>query len=233
VAVITTAYTHPQQAQNSQELLQHREEVLALGKDLPRLWKAPTTTAKDRKRRLRLFLKDITIARAEKVVRVQLRWQGGATEELLVPLRPKSSDRWRHTPDLVHRIRTLARDLSDEQLGQQLNQEGMKTNKGNALTLSGIRWIRHTHAIPAATLKHADELTVPEVAAHFGVSSHVVYYWIERHHLRARKPTSHSGAPWFLTIDPDTEPRLQQWVLQSSRMAKVPPSPRSIEGEAL
>jgi len=233
VAVLTTAYTHHQQAQNSQELLQHREEVLALGKDLPRLWDAPTTTAKDRKRILRLLLKDITITRAEKVVSLQLRWQGGATEELRVPLRPKSYDRWRHTPDLVHRIRTLARDLSDEQLVQQLNQEGVKTNKGNAFTVSGIRWIRHTHAIPAANLKHAEELTVQEVAAQFGVSSHVVYYWIERHHIRARKPTSHSGAPWFLTIDAETERRLQQWVTQSSRIAKVPTSPSSIEGEAL
>jgi DNA invertase Pin-like site-specific DNA recombinase len=233
VAVITTAYTHHQQAQNSQELLQHREEVLALGKDLPRLWKAPTTTAQDRQRRRRVLLKDLTSARAEKVVSLQLRWQGGATEELLVPLRPKSSDRWRHTPDLVHRIRTLARDLSDEQLGQKLNQEGVKTNKGNAFTLSGIRWIRHLQAIPAATLKHAEELTVQDVAAKFGVSRHVVYYWIERHHMRARKPTSQSGAPWFLTIDPETEHRLQQWVLQSSRIAKVPTSQRSIEGEAL
>lgn len=233
VAVRTTASTHHQQEQNSGELLPHREEVLALGKDRPRLWRARTTTAKDRNRILRLLLKDITLARAEKPVRWQIRWQGGAVEELLLPLRPKSCDQWRHAPELVHRRRELARELSDEQLVQTLNQEGVKTNKGHAFTLSGIRWIRHPHAIPAANLKRAEELTVQEVAAKFRVSSHVVSYWISRHHVRARKPTSQSGAPWFLTIDSENEQRLHQWVTHSSRIAKVPKSQSSIEGEAL
>src|SRR3954452_22779433 len=36
-------------------------KILALARDLPRLWHAPTTQAKDRKRLLRLLIKDITV----------------------------------------------------------------------------------------------------------------------------------------------------------------------------
>ena len=40
---------------------EQRAKVLALATDLPRLWHAPTTQAKDRKRMLRLLIKDITV----------------------------------------------------------------------------------------------------------------------------------------------------------------------------
>src|SRR6266851_481067 len=40
---------------------EQKEKVLALARDLPRLWRAPTTQAKDRKRMLRLLIKDITV----------------------------------------------------------------------------------------------------------------------------------------------------------------------------
>jgi hypothetical protein len=57
---------------------------------------------------LRLVLKDITIMKAAKTVTLQIRWHGGATAELLVPLRPKASDHWRYDPALVERVRELA-----------------------------------------------------------------------------------------------------------------------------
>ena len=40
---------------------EQKAKVLALAQDLPRVWHAPTTQAKDRKRMLRLLIKDITV----------------------------------------------------------------------------------------------------------------------------------------------------------------------------
>jgi DNA invertase Pin-like site-specific DNA recombinase len=52
---------------------------------LPALWHAPTTSSKDRKRLLRTLLGDITIMPAADPaqLRIGLRWNSGATEELL------------------------------------------------------------------------------------------------------------------------------------------------------
>lgn len=233
VEAVKTASAQHQQEQGAEDLLRHQDEVLALGTDLPRLWKAPTTSAKDRKRIVRLVIKDITIERCEKEVVLHIRWQGGATEALVVLLRPKVFEQWRHSPEIVDRIRELAGQLTDKQIVQRLNQEGQKTNKGNAFTVSGVRWIRHKHAIPAANLKRADELTVQEVAEKFRVSSHVVYYWINRHHVHARKPTPQRGAPWLITLDTETEQRLRQWAEQSSRITTEPKSPTPAEGDAV
>ena len=233
VDAVKQAYTAHQQTQRAQDLLAHRDAVLALGQDLPRLWHAPTTSSKDRKRMLRLVLKDITITKAAKTVTLQIRWQGGATEELSVPLRPKASDQWRHDPALVERVRELAQHANDEQIVAHLNQAGVKTRKGNRVTVSAIRWIRFTHAIPVPPLQRPEERTVAEVATHFGVSHHVVYYWIARHHIAGRKLANLKGVAWFLTIDQETEQRLWLWVEQSARIPKTSLSQTLIAGGAL
>jgi excisionase family DNA binding protein len=85
-----------------------------------------------------------------------------------------------------------------------------------------IKWIRLRHAIPAPSFKLPGELTVGEVAKRFNVSHGVVYYWIERNHLSARKPGP--GLPLCIQLSPETETQLQSWVANSNRI-KPPQSP--------
>jgi len=75
-----------------------QRQVRQLAEDLPRLWRAPTTTAKEHKRVLRLLIKDITLEKrpATHQAILHLRWQGGATEDLTVALPLNASDRWRY-----------------------------------------------------------------------------------------------------------------------------------------
>ena len=221
------------QQEGLSEIKTRKAEILALGKDLPRLWCAQTTKPKDRKRILRLLIKDVTIKKpdGEKKVRLQIRWQGGATEELMVDIPPSTADRWRHSPEIVSRVRELAKMLTDRQIATLFTEEGLKSNKGNQFTASGISWIRYKHSIPAPNLKRPAELTVKEVASKLGVSSHVVYYWIARKLLPARK--INSGSPWWISLDDETEMMLHRWSETSPRIAKVRGSQTRVEGGAV
>ena len=64
--------------------LEQRARVAELAQDFPRLWNTPTTQAKDKKRILRLLIKDITVERfgEHKTAVLHVRWQGGACEDL-------------------------------------------------------------------------------------------------------------------------------------------------------
>src|SRR5258708_14670385 len=77
---------------------EQKAKVLALARDLPRLWRAPTTEAKDRKRMLRLLIKDITVEKPanQKQLLVHIRWQGGACSDVSVQLPPNIADRVRY-----------------------------------------------------------------------------------------------------------------------------------------
>jgi len=85
---------------------EQKERVLALARDVPLLWHAPTTAAKDRKRMLRLLIKDITVEKlAPKQLMLHIRWQGGACSDAPVELPPNMPDRIRYPVELVGQMR--------------------------------------------------------------------------------------------------------------------------------
>ncbi len=230
---IRVKYEEHQRNLGLSEISQHKAKILALGKDLPRLWRAKTTKPKDRKRILRLLIKDVTLKRLEekKKVRLQVRWQGGATEEMIVEIPPNAADKWRHPPEIIQRVRELAKTLTNAQIVGKFNDEGLKTNKGNKYTENSISWIRYKHSIPAPILKPLNELSVKEIASKFAVSSHVVYYWIDRKIVKARQ--HHANSPWWITLDHSDEEKLRCWVESSSRIVKSRRSQRNIAGGVL
>jgi excisionase family DNA binding protein len=196
---------------------EQKAKVLALAKDLPRLWNAPTTQAKDRKRMLRLLIKDITVEKpAEKQILLHIRWQGGTCTALPVQLPPNVADRVRYPAALVDRVRELAQNLRDAQIADQLNRDGRVSAWGKAFTVHMVKWIRHRHQIPPPKLMLPGELTVQQVADRLGVSSSVVYYWIERGVISARQ--LNSGMPYWIALREKDEQTLRDYVRQSDRI---------------
>src|SRR6266568_5032926 len=197
---------------------EQKAKVLALARDLPRLWHAPTTQSKDRKRMLRLLFKDITVEKLSPLqqLQVHIRWQGGASTSLSVPLPPKIADRVRYPAVLVDRVRQLALRLPDAEIAAQLQREGHVSAKGQAYTAKIVQWIRGCYQIPRAVLKRPEELSVQQVAKEFGVGPSVVYYWIERHLIQARRINNRS--PYWITLNASDEPKLRDRVRNSSRI---------------
>ena len=71
-----------------------RQRLLALGADLPKVWQAPTTTARDKKELLRALLEEVTVAVQRQDYRAQLtlRWRGGALTDIALGERPALGD---------------------------------------------------------------------------------------------------------------------------------------------
>ena len=79
-----------------------------------------------------------------------------------------------------------------------------------------VRWIRYKHRIPAPDFQHPGERSVRDVADELGVSRSVVYYWIDRGVITARR--RNHGSPYWITFDDDTKEALRTWVRNSSRI---------------
>ena len=77
---------------------EQKRQILQLAKDFPRLWAASTTTPRDRKRILRLLVRDITVVKGpeQKLIRLQVRWQGGETEILRIQMPQNRADAIRY-----------------------------------------------------------------------------------------------------------------------------------------
>ena len=160
----------------------------------------------------------IELDSSRQLILLHIRWQGGALEKVAVELPARNYEKWRQPQVLIDQVRTLAKTLTDEQIAKRFNQKKMKSNKGNAFTASSIQWIRYKHKIPGPNYQQRNEQSVKEVAIKFGVSTHVVYYWINQGILETRRdPRSRL---WIM-IGHDKEQELLLWVKNSPRINPI------------
>lgn len=199
---------------------EQRAKVLALASDFPRLWNAKTTAAKERKRMLRLLIRDITVEKLGDLRQavMHVRWQGGACTDITVDLPKPVADAIRYPEATVEHIRHLALTLSDSQIVARLNHDGQRSPHGRPFTLAMVKWVRYKYAIAQISSKWSDELSVKEVAKRFGISTDVVYYWIGCGIIEPRQPEGR-GRLW-IKIDAAKELELRERVLASSRIQK-------------
>jgi DNA invertase Pin-like site-specific DNA recombinase len=201
---------------------EQKAKVLALAEDLPRLWHAPTTQARDRKRMLRLLIKDITVEKhpgARQAV-LHIRWQGGACGGVTVDIPPPVWERLRYSDSVVARVRDLARTMTDRQIVAELNRLGELSATGRRHTMHTISWIRWKYRISSPSLKRPEELSVRELATRLGVQPGVVYYWIKRGIIEVRR--LERGSPVWITLDPAKAQELRDRVSRSRKMRKQP-----------
>jgi DNA invertase Pin-like site-specific DNA recombinase len=203
---------------------EQKRQIVQLATDFPRLWNASTTAARDRKRMLRLLIKDITIVKAPepKLLQLCIRWQGGTTETVAVHLPPNRVEAIRYPDTFVDRIRTLAAVHDDDQIIALLKHEGLTSSTGKPFTVGMIRWIRHKHRIPGPPLP-VRTFSVNQVRERYGVSLWVVYYWIDRGLVTAHRKKP--GLPYAITLTDATDHRLRDWVANSPRIASPSPNP--------
>jgi DNA invertase Pin-like site-specific DNA recombinase len=169
--------------------LPSRAELEKLAADLPALWHAPATSARDRKRLLRTLIADVTVLpepdRAK--VRIGIRWHTGATDELRAG-RPAHRGTARRSPSrAVEMVRQLGPVTPAAELAGLLNAAGMVTGNGRPFDAKAVQWIRHAYQIPAPAPYADGEVSVAEAARRLGCSAGVIYYWIQAGQLDARR----------------------------------------------
>jgi DNA invertase Pin-like site-specific DNA recombinase len=124
---------------------EQRQQLLLLATDLPKVWLSPTTTWTERKGLLELLIADVTLTRHETGITVQIRWFTNEVEtgQLPLPIRQNHP-----TPaSLVERIRQLSGLFKDGEIAEILNQEGLRTSRGNEFNAKRVSMIRHHNGI--------------------------------------------------------------------------------------
>jgi hypothetical protein len=164
-----------------------RADIEALARDLPRLWAAPTTSHRDRKRLLRALIADVTLTSHpdQPELHVGIHWRSGASSELTV-LRPAAARNAR-AQLVLEILRELGPTHTNAQLAAQLNQSGHLTAGGRPFDEDGVRWLRWQHRIPPPSPLHDDEIGVHDLAERLGVGDHVIYVWVKQGKLHARR----------------------------------------------
>lgn len=149
------------------------ERIKTLTSDLPKVWKDPRTSARDRKRILRLLIEDVTLARADKIIKVGIRWRGGATTSIEQPTPQRRYEMVRTPSAIVEEIRVLATDQTDAQISRTLNARHLRTGTGKRFSRLAVRRVRLAYGIESyyESVRGRGWFTAVEIATRLGVSA--------------------------------------------------------------
>jgi DNA invertase Pin-like site-specific DNA recombinase len=207
------------------------EAIRRLTEDLPALWRAPTTTARDRQAIARLLLERVvvTVEGESERVAVTCHWAGGVrTAHALTRPVKRLAQLSRYQP-LLERIGGLhASGQRAPAIAETLNREGWRPPKRRAtFTAAMVRGLLGRLGVrpragraPSLVVERQGptELTLQELAVRLEMPGQTAYRWLRRGLLRGRRAETERRQPiWLVTADGAEIERLRQL-----RQAKSP-----------
>jgi hypothetical protein len=205
-----------------------RQEILALGQDLPTLWQAPSTTAADQKRILRLVMKEVIVDqhRLRGKVWFQINWQTGASSVHEFTRRVRSYADYADLEALQQRVRELlAEQRLDDDIAAILNTEGFRTARDHPFTSKMIWLLRQQWGLPAAKINGPHPLwwddgtySIEGAAAIIGVSPGTIYKWLQCGRVEGYQLVK--GTPWKIVLTEEQIASLRAYVQRVRRSKK-------------
>lgn len=169
-----------------------RRRISRLATDFPRLWADPGTPHREKKRMVRLLLEDVTLIRNTDIT-VHIRFNGGATRTLALPLPLRAPDLRRTDPRVMERVNQLLDDHTEAEVVELLNQEGWRTGTGLPFSPARLHDLRTRYGLRCryVRLRERGFWTLTEMAKHLRVHPSTVHGWYKAGLLKAHL----SGGP--------------------------------------
>jgi DNA invertase Pin-like site-specific DNA recombinase len=190
---------------------EERDKILALGKDLKRIWFAPTTSDRDRKELLRTLLEDVTlrVERDRYNAHLTLRWRGGLFSEVDVLLPHSQPSPIRTADDTIDLLRRLAAHYPDTKIAGILNRQGRTTATGLPFTANRVASLRTHWEIPCFEAKQQVQdgecMTIEKAARSLGLAPSTLHRWLNDGFIAGEQITP--GAPWRIRVNDELRSR--------------------------
>jgi len=133
------AQLHNEAEQRKRSVLE-RQAIADVVEDFPRVWHDPRTSDRDRTRMVRLLLEEVTL-RQDEVIPAQIRFKGGATHTMTVPISHGRCS----APELIALIDQFLDDDTDAEVAEQRNQRGWRTSEGKPVHATRVLSFRRSH----------------------------------------------------------------------------------------
>jgi hypothetical protein len=199
-------------------------------RDLPQIWRAPTTSAADRKRILRFIVHEVALDQKRERGQVWLKivWQTGATSEHRLQRRVHTYRDYIDLDRLRQRILELnTAGKMDKEIAAILNQESFVAARGCEFKGENVWLLRKRWNIPTVKINgdSANPMRWPDgtfsvrgAAAALGVTTQTVFDYLARGLLAGHQLTK--GQPWQIELTDEQMTRLRARVRHTKRSKK-------------
>jgi predicted DNA-binding transcriptional regulator AlpA len=188
-----------------------RARVMGLGRDLPRLWRAPSTSLRDQKEMLRTLLEEVNVSvfREQYRALLKLRWRGGLLTDCDVSLPRSRPATVRTDEDTIGLVR-LALHHDDATIAGILNKQERTTARGLRFTQGLVGNLRRHWGIPCFQMPEqvptGELLSIKQAAQALGPAASTMHRWLNDGFIAGEQVTP--GAPWRIRVDDALHRRL-------------------------
>jgi DNA invertase Pin-like site-specific DNA recombinase len=163
-----------QQRANAEE----RGDIEQIPERFRLFWNDPKTTARQRKRVVRLVIEDVTVHKTDHIV-AHIRFKGGATQTISVALPPPFAQSRLTAPETLAAMDRLLEEYTDAGVAEQLNRQGYRTFDGLPFQSIHVYQLRRHHGLADrfARLRARGLLTAEELAHSYGVTAQTLWRW--------------------------------------------------------
>lgn len=188
LAVAREAAEQQRSQDQTQVSAEERQAMLELPEAFGRFWRDPRTPTRERKRILRLVIEDVTLKKEASII-AQVRFKGGATRTLNVPLPPPFAQSRLTPSETLAEIDRLLDTYTDTDVAKRLNDQGYRTFAGLSFQGSHVSALRRAHHLKDryTRLRERGLLTVDELAEQLGVTAPTVWAWFHRGLIRGER----------------------------------------------
>lgn len=204
-----------------------RAEILALGEELPRLWRAATTRSADRKQIVRLVIKDVALdqKRRRGYVWIKVIWQTGAASEHWLQRCVQGYEQHADQDRLRQCITELNRQQKmDGEIAAILNKEALRTAHGAPFSGGMVHVLRKRWRIQSVKINGTaanpqqwpdGSYSVQGAATAIGITPQVIFDWLRKGWLTGTQLAK--GMPWQISLSPDQAAVLRARVRRTNR----------------
>jgi DNA invertase Pin-like site-specific DNA recombinase len=202
---------------------EERARIRDLSRDIPALWKAPGTTAADRKEIIRLLVERVVVSVRSKSEQVEatIHWRGGSTSHHTI-VRPVRSYEHMHDFDRIvdHLTRWRREGHSAAQMTEMLRAAGFRPPRNpQGYTKGQVQQLLRRCGLTDDRGKLGDltpnEWWLSDLAAALTLPAFKLRDWAARGWVRARKTPA--GRLWIVYADKSEQKRLRQLAKLSKR----------------
>ena len=157
---------------------QDKARIAGLASDFPALWSDPRTPQRERKRMVRLLLDDVTLTRGDRIT-LGVRFKGGQTTSIGIPLPLTAPDLRRTPPEVVAEIDRLLDHHTDAGVAAALNAMGFVSGTGQAFQKGIVCHLRGKYGLRSREdrLRELGLIGVEELAVRLEVCTSTIKSW--------------------------------------------------------
>jgi hypothetical protein len=147
-----------------------RKDIAKIASDFPKIWNSPNVSFKEKKRMIRLLIKDVTVKNVDKKTIANIRFRTATSKTLAIDRKLSMCEIRKTKKEIIAKVDELTDNHIPSEVADILNRQGCRLWDDSMFSFKSVRYIIRTYGLRSrhTRLREKGYLSLPEKMAETG-----------------------------------------------------------------